>query len=432
MTTTEDRRHGHGGPGEDVLRNPESGQDVTPAQAARHGKPERVGPGHGEPAIVEYFRRRQAKLAPSVVATTRTASGQTLDWVPAESQVAGGRIASPPPLKEPFAPIAAHATRREHVAVFELEQDGAEVGPAGTVPILRKDLSKLRDTPLRRHLSKHRGSGRQLAVRGGMMIALPEEDGSHRYASTGQSTICFGGGGYLSAFDPYTETSDDFSLLQIGLSNDDTGTLQTVEAGWQEMQDIYGDWAPHLFTFYTTNGYSEEGDDKGGYNQDVDGWVQYDSQVYPGATSSPNSTPGGDQYVLQIKYQWYNDNWWLMCNGRWLGYYPSKLFMGDQSVFSTLGDHANWIGFWGEVFDSDDVSGATTTDMGSGYFAEAGWTYSAYLRNLQRQTDRSGAMADYDGGSGWASDPSMYDIQTHMNSGGTWGSYAWLGGPGSG
>ncbi len=26
--------------------------------------------------------------------------------------------------------------------------------------------------------------------------------------------------------------------------------------------------------------------------------------------------------------------------------YPASLFMGNQSVFSTLGDHANWIGFW--------------------------------------------------------------------------------------
>lgn len=53
-------------------------------------------------------------------------------------------------------------------------------------------------------------------------------------------------------------------------------------------------------------------------------------------------------------------------------------------------------------------------------------------RNLLVQTDRGGTMADYDGGSGWASDPTLYDIQTQMRSGSSWGSYQWVGGPGAG
>ena len=32
-----------------------------------------------------------------------------------------------------------------------------------------------------------------------------------------------------------------------------------------------------------------------------------------------------------------------------MGYYPVSLFVGNQSVFSTLGDHADHIGFSGEV-----------------------------------------------------------------------------------
>jgi hypothetical protein len=312
--------------------------------------------------------------------------------------------------------------------------EGVERGPQGTIPVLRKDFNKIHSTrSLRDYLAKHgRATSRLRRLPTGLDVPDPEEDGNHRYASTGQSVTCFGGQGTLSAFDPYTESSDDFSLMQIGLSNSDTGQRQTVEAGWQEFQDEYGDWVPHLFTYYTTNGYSKDGDNEGGYNQDVDGWVQYDSAVYPGATSSPNSTPGGDQYILQIKYQLYQGNWWLWCNGRWLGYYPAALFMGNRSVFSTLGDHADWIGFWGEVFDSDDVAGRTTTDMGSGYWAEDGWRWSAYQSNLQYQSDRVGAMTDYDGGTGYASDSDMYDVVTQMKSGSSWGSYFWMGGPGAG
>ena len=71
--------------------------------------------------------------------------------------------------------------------------------------------------------------------------------------------------------------------------------------------------------------------------RDVDGWVQYDNQIYPGTTFTPYSTRGGNQYKLTIKYQLYQNNWWFACQGRWIGYYPASLFMGNQSVFSTNG-----------------------------------------------------------------------------------------------
>jgi hypothetical protein len=203
-------------------------------------------------------------------------------------------------------------------------------------------------------------------------------------------------------------------------------------AGWQQRKDSYGDWYPHLFTYYTTNGYTSDGDNRGGYNEDVDGWVQTDGQIHPGALSSPNSVRGGDQYSMQIKYQLFNANWWLMCGGRWLGYYPASLFMGSGSTFTTLGDHADQVAFYGEIYDSNETPGKTKTDMGSGYWPEYGWTWSAYQRNLLVQTDRAGAMADYDGGGGWASDPDMYGIDSHMRSGSNWGSYFWMGGPGAG
>jgi Neprosin len=100
---------------------------------------------------------------------------------------------------------------------------------------------------------------------------------------------------------------------------------------------------------------------------------------------------------MTIKYQLYWNNWWFACQGRWMGYYPASLFMGNQSVFSTLVDHADHIGFWGEVFDSDDIDGRTSTDMGSGYFAEVGWPWSGYMHNLRAQAMLGGSMADYDG-----------------------------------
>jgi len=251
-------------------------------------------------------------------------------------------------------------------------------------------------------------------------------------AQSGQYVYNLGGEGHISVHDPYTETSDDFSLMQIGIINDENnGLIQSAEAGIQEMQDIYGDYVPHLFVYYTTNNYSNDDDNVGGYNQDVDGWVQYDSAVYPGATFTSVSTPGGAQFSILIKYQFYRGNWWFRAGDRWIGYYPGGLYEGNRSVFSSLGDHANWIGFWGEVFDSEDVSGLTSTTMGSGFWAESQWPWAAYQRNLLVQ-DRSGALRDFNADSTVVENPNMYDLEIHMKSGTDWGSYQWLGGPGAG
>jgi hypothetical protein len=99
-------------------------------------------------------------------------------------------------------------------------------------------------------------------------------------------------------------------------------------------------------------------------------------------------------------------------------------------MFSTLGDHAESIAFYGEIYDSNEVPGKTRSDMDSGYWPEYGWQWAAYQRNLKVQTDRAGGLSNYDG-AGWASDPDMYGLEAHMNSGSNWESFFWLGGPGA-
>lgn len=381
--------------------------------------------GTGQDEIIRYFEERY--LRREIVKTTRTPSGQIIDWVPIESQCRSGRIARPPA----NAPrLVAGTEPATHLTRFELERKDAERGPSGTVPMLRRDFSKLHtDRSLADYLSKHgRARKRLVPLANGFPFVEPEI-GGHAYALTGQTIHCFGGEGNLSAWDPYTQSSNDFSLMQTGLANNESGTLETAEGGWQVFQDLYGDWAAHLFVFYTTNGYSQEGDNIGGYNQDVDGWVQVDNTIFPGTTSSPTSTPGGDQYIMQIKYQLFEGNWWFRCNGRWIGYYPGGLWEGNQSVFDNLADHASLVSFWGEVYDSE--GGHTKTDMGSGYWAQDGWTLAAYQSNLLVQTDPGGSLADYNG-VGFVSDPNMYDLRTQMKSGTSWGSYFWAGGPGAG
>ena len=69
--------------------------------------------------------------------------------------------------------------------------------------------------------------------------------------------------------------------------------------------------------------------------------------------------------------------------------------------------------------------------MGSGYWAENQWPWAGFQRNLRYQSSTGGGMSDYNG-TCWATDSNEYDIDCHMKSGSSWGSYFWFGGPGGG
>ncbi len=402
-----------------ALKNPDKRRKVP------HQKPQskkRALTAAQKRDLIEYFEHRASRL--KVVETTKTPSGQVLDWIDIHSQHPGRKIAKPPPA--PKIDTARQRGRATQMARFELQEKGSRRGPEGTVPILRTNSKKLRFAKtLDEFLSKH---GHRTVTRyyDGHPLEQPETGGPHDYGATAQSINCLGGEGLISLFDPYTAHSDEFSLSQIALEgNRETGGRQTVEAGWQEYRDKYGDWIPHLFVYYTTNGYSKDGDNFGGYNQEVNGWVQYSNSVYPGATSSHVSTPGGAQWELFIKYQLYQENWWLNVGGEWIGYYPASLFSNPG-----LRDQADRILFFGEIVDSASHADATQTQMGTGYFAEYQWPYAAFQRLLRYQTNANGTMTNYNGSS-IITDSKEYDTELHMNSGTDWNSYFWFGGPGA-
>jgi hypothetical protein len=130
-----------------------------------------------------YFTKRTARL--KIIATTKTPGGQILDWIEPATQVSSKRIPQPPsesvPLPEPS------KQRRSKPVQFELENPEVARGPAGTVPILRRDPRKIRvSTTLRALLSKHgltklfhplTADQQQIEVPG---------DGAHDYAYTAQ------------------------------------------------------------------------------------------------------------------------------------------------------------------------------------------------------------------------------------------------------
>jgi hypothetical protein len=249
------------------------------------------------------------------------------------------------------------------------------------VPILRKKLDALGYTkPLRQYLAKYRNATPDL---GGFGVLPPGPGrGTHWHANSTQSVICFGGEGQFSCFDPFTASSEEFSLIQIGLSNSDLPSRQTVEAGWQEYQDIMGDWVPHLFVYYTTNGHAKDADNEGGYNMDVDGWVQHDDVIFPGSTLLPFSVIGGEQRKISLKYQLFKDN--CGCRARaMVGYYPARS-SGNQAYSPRRPCGPDCV-----LGRSGELQSDADSDR-HGQWSLRRMDAAAYFHHLRVQTDRAG------------------------------------------
>jgi hypothetical protein len=371
--------------------------------------------------IHQYLRDQYARR--DVVAQTRTPSGQEFDWVPVESQGHPGKAADPPSEDRPGIPDGGEY--RAEQARSDLEAPGVEVGPPGTVPLLRLPIEKI--TPTGR-LQDWLGKGpRPTPVAptdypAGASSAAPE----HKYALAIQYVSNYGTEGTLNLWKSYVEWSNEFSLGQLWLSRGpQAGNLvQTVEVGQQVYKDLYGDWLPHLFVFYTTNNYTLLGDNLGGYNQNVAGWKQVAANVAPGVGYSTTSQYGGQQYENAIKVQLDAGNWWVSVNGVWMGYYPASLFSASGLLNGS--DRTDW---GGEIVDAVSVPGTTATQMGSGRWPVEGFSWSAYARNLSYQSDPAGGMSRYQGFTNM-SHPGCYGIAEDFVSAGSWQSFFYYGGLG--
>jgi hypothetical protein len=250
------------------------------------------------------------------------------------------------------------------------------------------------------------------------------DDDVHKYAHAVQWVPNYGTEGVINTWHPYVQWSNEFSLGQLWLVRGSGDRLQTLEVGTQTLYNLYGDWFPHLFIFYTTNHYTHSGDYLGGYNRDVAGWVQRSSSIYPGARMA-ESVPGGAQYDLAIKVTLYLGNWWVRIGNELMGYYPNGLYSPDG-----LRDQADSIDWGGEIVDdTEHHPEPTATWMGSGHFPSEGFANAAYMRNLAYQADTAGTMVPMQGYPS-VTNPSAYQLSADFSGATTWGSWFYWGGPG--
>ena len=387
--------------------------------------------------IAAWLSARQAQL--KITTTTTTTGGKTVDWVPIESQTTG-QIASPPPDQSPSGKI--DPQRR----TGKVSLDEPAPGPAGHVPILRPDISRIITVnDLNNFLSK--------GIKKGVLKNAPAEPNPAGYfhATSAASIVTYGCSAWLNVWDPQISTSagKDHSISQFWLQyNQAPQLLQSLEAGLTVDQSLNGDLYNHVFSFYTINNYggNTPSNNIGGYNQ-TNGWVQYNKTIFPGIRINGSSVLGGAQLEIGLKFQLYEGNWWLGISAEpanpwiWMGYYPASLFNG-------LAKAGNSLSFGGEVYSALPNPCATQDYMGSGRKATAGWTRAAFQRLLQYQSATStgsvsapvtsppggdATMTNFNGlpetdSAAITCLKNMYTVQCFMNSGTSWDSYQYYGG----
>lgn len=353
-----------------------------------------------------------------IVKTTILKDGQVIDWVRRETQDVNFSL-----------PINYERNKRNNAQIERFASPLPEHlrGPEGTVPIPRRGLVPF--PPKKLPTVSDAGL---LDIKLKTSVASEDYAGQHWYATAGKQTKITGGGGGFSMFKPYLEYASDFSLLQTGLARYEAKTVefgtitQSLEVGWMYYPPRGSE--PIFFIFFNTNGYQGVGDYLCGWNTEQKGWVQVDDTIYPGMSFDLMSVIGGEQRDFDAKYHLSDGKWWLRAFGKDVGYYPAELFSKKSKKDDTLASYGDLLTFYGEVYNSGPE--LTTTDMGSGNFPEAGDGNVGYIKNMV-YTDGDGKEQKFSGGYTQESDNSRYRIKTFFNSGTSWDSYVYLGGPGA-
>ncbi|MBA0696488.1 hypothetical protein Goari_003035 [Gossypium aridum] len=327
---------------------------------------------------------------------------------------------------------------------FQLWADSGESCPEGTVPIRRtrqKDIqraSSITRYGRRRVRRDSTGSGHEHAV--------AFEKGDEYYGAKAS----------LNVWAPRVSNEYEFSLSQIWIISGSFGNdLNTIEAGWQacpwpkllllsviSSMAYMNNYRIHSCFFrlalncmeIITLGSSHTGllnlqtdayRATGCYNLLCSGFIQTNNKVAIGAAISPTSSYNGRQFEIGLMV-WKDPkhgNWWLeLGSGMLVGYWPAILF-------SHLRSHANMIQFGGEIVNSRSSSSGlhTSTQMGSGHFAQQGFGKAAYFRNLQR-VDWDNNLLPMTNLRLLADHSNCYDITQGRNN--LWGTYFYYGGPG--
>ncbi|GMQ10029.1 hypothetical protein CsSME_00053192 [Camellia sinensis var. sinensis] len=387
---------------------PDSGHHRTPANQT-------FWP-HKELERLKRIRAYLRKINKPAVKTIQSPDGDMIDCVSSHLQPAFDhpQLREQKPLEAPERPKGWDSVE----AVTESFQPWTNSGqscPEGTIPIRRTtETDVLRANSIKKF-------GRKLPrVRHDTMSS----DHEHAVAYVNGEEY-YGAKASINVWAPSVTDQYEFSLSQLWVISGTFGNdLNTIEAGWQVSPQLYGDNYPRFFTYWTSDAYQSTGC----YNLLCSGFVQINNKIAIGAAISPRSSYSGTQFDIGITV-WKDPkhgHWWLQFGpGLLVGYWPSFLF-------SHLRSHASMVQFGGEIVNTRSSLGGgsrshTSTQMGSGHFADEGFGKASYFRNLQ-VVDWDNNLIPLSNLHFLADHPTCYDIRAGTNT--LWGDYFYFGGPG--
>ncbi|XP_047257821.1 uncharacterized protein LOC107849162 isoform X2 [Capsicum annuum] len=255
---------------------------------------------------------------------------------------------------------------------WQLWHQNGQRCPKGTVPIRRSEVHDVLRAKSLYDFGKKKRHGLPLARRFDAPDVVSGNGHEHAIAYTGGSEEIYGAKATINVWEPSIEVVNEFSLSQIWVLSGsfDGSDLNSIEAGWQVSPELYGDSRPRLFTYWT--------DPKLG-------------------------------------------NWWMVFGDNTLvGYWPAELF-------THLADQATMVEWGGEVVNSRANGEHTSTQMGSGHFADDGFRKASYFRNLEI-VDSDNSLSSAQDISILAENTDCYNIKSAYSS--EWGTHFYYGGPG--
>ncbi|KAM3359611.1 putative protein isoform X1 [Capsicum galapagoense] len=304
---------------------------------------------------------------------------------------------------------------------WQLWHQNGQRCPKGTVPIRRSEVHDVFRAKSLYDFGKKKRHGLPLARRFDAPDVVSGNGHEHAIAYTGGSEEIYGAKATINVWEPSIEVVNEFSLSQIWVLSGsfDGSDLNSIEAGWQVSPELYGDSRPRLFTYWTSDSYQATGC----YNLLCAGFVQTNSRIAIGAAISPVSSVEGSQYDVTILI-WKDPklgNWWMVFGDNTLvGYWPAELF-------THLADQATMVEWGGEVVNSRANGEHTSTQMGSGHFADDGFRKASYFRNLEI-VDSDNSLSSAQDISILAENTDCYNIKSAYSS--EWGTHFYYGGPG--
>ncbi|CAH8341377.1 unnamed protein product [Eruca vesicaria subsp. sativa] len=221
----------------------------------------------------------------------------------------------------------------------------------------------------------------------------------------------------VNIWKPKVQVPNEFSLAQTWLMSGVGAKLNTIEAGFKVLPSLYGDNNLRLFVYWTVDGHQKTGC----YNTDCPGFVQTSNRIIVGGAFKSVSKYDGIQIAVLVIIWKDGDYWWLKINKELVGYWPAKLF-------SSLGKEATNIDWGGEIVNEKTGGKHTSTDMGSGHFANEGYRKASYFRNLMT-VDKTNTLREPQGVFPITTNDNCYSIKAGRN-GTSWGFNFFYGGPG--